>query len=162
MKSKSSKRIMHLMRKYSPSEPCSCEVCVGFCYRPGWWTVVEAGKAMDAGYGGRMMLEMSLDKTFGVLSPAFKGCEVNFALQLHSKKGCTFLKDKLCELHGTGYEPLECLVSHHARPGLGKQCHEDIGKEWNSAEGRSLVVRWANATGFISRLNIGFSKGITK
>ena len=57
---------------------------------------------MDAGYGNRMMLEMAPELTFGVLSPAFKGCEGNFALNEFSKNGCNFFKNSLCELFGTG------------------------------------------------------------
>ena len=25
-----------LNEKYPPFEPCSCEVCLGYCIRPGW------------------------------------------------------------------------------------------------------------------------------
>jgi hypothetical protein len=67
-----------LREKYQPSEPCSCHVRLGYCLRPGWWTITEAAKAIKAGYAGRMMLEISPEKPFGVLSPAFKGCETFF------------------------------------------------------------------------------------
>ncbi|MFN2152190.1 MAG: hypothetical protein ACK2T5_11375, partial [Anaerolineales bacterium] len=102
-----------MSRKYPPSEPCGCEVCVGFCLRPGWWSVDEVVRAMDAGYGPRMMLEMSPELTFGVLSPAFKGCEGDLATNLYFRNGCTFLKRTRCELYGTGYQPLECRFCHH-------------------------------------------------
>ena len=69
------KRSGPLYEKYPPSEPCSCEVCKAFCIRPGWWTVKEAARAIVEGYGNRMMLEIAPEFTFGVLSPAFKGCE---------------------------------------------------------------------------------------
>jgi hypothetical protein len=49
-----------------------------------------------------MMLEMSPELTFGVLSPAYKGNEGNLALQFFAGQGCTFLKNNLCELYGTG------------------------------------------------------------
>src|SRR5512135_674660 len=102
------KRILSLEEKYPDSEPCSCEICTAYCMRPGWWTVEEASEAIKAGYAKRMMLEMAPEMTFAVLSPAFKGNEVNFALNTFSKNGCNFLKDNLCELHGTGLQPLEC------------------------------------------------------
>lgn len=89
-----------------------------------------------------MMLEMSPDFSFGVLSPAFKGCEQNFALQKYAEYGCNFLVNDLCELHGTGYQPLECRFCHHTRAGLGDKCHGDIEKEWNTPEGQSLVDQW--------------------
>jgi len=132
---------------YQPSEPCSCNKCVSFCIRPGWWTVEEAAKAINAGMANRMMLEVSPGYSFGVLSPAFKGNECAFAYQIFAKQGCTFLKDNRCELFNTGFEPLECRYCHHDRPGLGKKCHHDIEKTWNTAIGKELVVLWTNIIG---------------
>jgi hypothetical protein len=130
-----------LAKNYPPSEPCSCSICRSYCIRPGWWTVEEASRAIDAGYGNRMMLEMSPDLTFGVLSPAFKGCEQDFALQQYSGFGCNFYVDGLCELYGTGYEPLECRFCHHLRRGLGEKCHADIEKDWRTPAGQTIVGR---------------------
>ncbi len=131
-----------LSEKYPPSEPCSCAVCLSFCARPGWWTVEEATRAFNAGYGERMMLEMAPERTFGVLSPAFKGNEGTYALQNYKDRGCNFLKDERCELHGTGFQPLECRFCHHDRPGQGPICHADLEKDWNTPEGQALVERW--------------------
>jgi hypothetical protein len=141
-----------LGEKYPPSKPCACPICIGYCQRPGWWTVAEAAHAIESGYGSRMMLEMSPDCTFGVLSPAFKGCEGNFALQCYADQGCTFLKDERCELFGTGCQPLECRYCHHDRAGRGQQCHTDIEQDWNTPAGRILIVRWSKAIGFWARL----------
>ena len=146
------KRRKRLAEKYPPSEPCSCPVCVSYCRRPGWWTVAEAASAIEAGYAGRMMLEISPDRSHGVLSPAFKGCELQFASEGFAAQGCTFLKDGLCELHGSGLMPLECHFCHHDRPGQGPRCHADIGKDWNTAAGRALVVHWSDLTDFWSRM----------
>ena len=137
-----------LARKYSPSKPCSCDICLNYCRRPGWWTVAQATKAVEAGYGGRMMLEMAPELTFGVLSPAYNGNEGNIALQIFARQGCTFLKDNLCELYGTGLQPLECRFSYHTRPGLGVKCHSDIEKDWYSQAGQKLIIRWGKSTGF--------------
>lgn len=142
-----------LAQRYPPSEPCSCTVCVSYCQRPGWWTVEQAAAAIQGGYAGRMMLEMSTERAFGVLAPAFKGCEGKFAAAGYSLRGCTFFDEGLCELHGTGLMPLECRFCHHDRPGLGPRCHADIGRSWNTASGRALIVRWSNLTGFWSRLH---------
>lgn len=136
------KRRPSLREKYPPSEPCSCVICRAYCLRPGWWTVEEAAKALKAGYGNRMMLELSPELTFGVLSPAFKGCERNIALQELSHNGCNFLKNGLCELHGTGYEPLECRFCHHLRPGLGQKCHADLERDWHTPAGQALIKKW--------------------
>ncbi len=137
-----------LQERFPPSEPCDCGICRSYCRRPGWWTVEEAAAALEAGYGGRMMLEMPPDRSFGVLSPAFKGCEQAFASEAHAHGGCTFLHDDRCELHGSGFEPLECSFCHHDRPGQGTRCHSAIEKDWNTAAGRTLVVRWSNQTSF--------------
>ena len=68
MKRKKGKRPVSLQEKYPSSEPCSCETCRTFCTRPGWWTVEEAARAISAGYGDRMMLEIAPEFAFGVLS----------------------------------------------------------------------------------------------
>lgn len=78
---KRKKKYNSLKERYPPSEPCSCEICRSYCIPPGWWTVEEATRAIKAGYGKRMMLEISPEMTFGVISPAFKGCEGNYDLQ---------------------------------------------------------------------------------
>lgn len=146
-----------LVERYPPSEPCDCQICLGYCLRPGWWTVAEAAGAIQAGYAGRMMLEMSPDRLFGVLSPAFKGCEVNFALDRYARRGCTFLQDNLCELYGSGWQPLECRFCHHDRPGQGLQCHADLEKDWHTPAGVALVVQWSKLTGLWERIYINCS-----
>jgi hypothetical protein len=137
-----------LIDKYPPSTSCSCEVCLNYCKRPGWWTVYEAEKAIKSGFASRMMLEMAPDRSFGVLSPAFKGCEMNFALQAFASKGCNFLNDDRCELYHTGNIPLECRFCHHDRKGLGPKCHTDLEKDWNTPQGQALVVKWSKLSGF--------------
>ena len=141
-----------LAERYPPSAPCSCEICLGYCARPGWWTVEEAGRAILA-YPQRIMLEMSPDRTFGVLSPAFIGCEGGFATNECAPNGCNFLKDGLCELYGTGVQPLECRFCHHDRPGLGPKCHADLEADWHTPAGQALVENWIRLTGFWGRQN---------
>ncbi len=133
-----------LADRYPPSPPCACETCAAYCRRPGWWTVKEAAAASERGYSARMMLELSPNRTFGALSPAFKGNEGYFALNDFSGRGCNFLMaDGRCELHGTGVQPLECRFCHHDRAGLGPRCHRDLENDWDSPAGRALVARWA-------------------
>ena len=131
-----------LYTRYPPSAPCDCLICRSYCLRPGWWTVDEAARAIKAGYAGRMMLELAPERTFGVLSPAFTGCEGNFALQAYAANGCTFLTGGRCALHGTGLQPLECRFCHHDRNGLGPQCHADIEQSWHTPQGQRLVAHW--------------------
>jgi hypothetical protein len=137
---------------YPPSAACSCAVCVSFCRRPGWWTVEQAARAIEAGLAGRMMLEIAPEGTFAVVAPAFRGCEGSFALQGFANRGCTFFTDGGCELHGTDLQPLECRFCHHERLGLGMKCHAAIEGDWNTAEGRALAVRWGWLTGVWERI----------
>jgi hypothetical protein len=146
------KRKRTLAARYPPSEPCSCEICVAYCRRPGWWTVEEAARAIEAGYGHRMMLEMAPEMTFGVLSPAFRGCEGALAENADAPRGCTFLRDQRCELHGTGFQPLECRFCHHDRPGLGPRCHAAIEQGWRVPPARTLITDWGRLVGLWDRL----------
>jgi hypothetical protein len=66
-------------------------ICLNYCRRPGWWAVAKAARAVNKGYAGRMMLEMSPELSFGVLSPAFSGNKANLAMQVFADQGCTFL-----------------------------------------------------------------------
>lgn len=105
---------------------------------------------MKAGYAQRMMLEMSPDFSFGVLAPAFKGCGGRFALEIFADDGCNFLKNDRCELFGTGLQPLECRFCHHDRQGLGDKCHHALERDWNTPEGKSLVVKWSNQVSLLN------------
>lgn len=140
-----------IKEQFLPSEPCACKICLSYCERPGWWTVEEAAKAIEEGLSTRMMLEISPEQNFGVLSPAFKGAESNYALEIFSTNKCTFLKDDLCELFDTGMQPLECRYCHHFRKGSGIKCHEAIENDWNTEAGKRLIVRWGNILGFWNR-----------
>ncbi len=139
---KKKKVFQSIYEKYPPSDPCDCNICKAYCIRPGWWTVEEASKAVKAGYSNRMMLELAPDFTFGVLSPAFKGCERYYALQEFAQNGCNFLVNGLCELHGTGLQPIECRYCHHLRKGMGEKCHLDLERDWNTTAGQKLVREW--------------------
>lgn len=82
------------------------------------------------------------------MSPAFRGCESNFSLQEYALNGCTFLNNGACEIHNTGYLPLECAFCHHSRPGEGPRCHDYLEEQWNSKEGRHLVRKWMKKVRF--------------
>lgn len=141
-----------LAQKYPPSPACACEICVRFCRRPGWWTVSQARRAIQAGFGARMMLEVSPALDCGVLAPAFVGCEGNFALAELSGGGCTFIKDGLCELHNTPHMPLECRFCHHARLGAGARCHNELAQDWHTQGGQALVADWLQKYGMRARI----------
>lgn len=152
-----SKRKIDLHKKYPPSPPCSCPICLDYCIRPGWWTVAEAARAIESGLGSRMMLEIAPDLSFGVLSPAFNGCQDSVATNAHARNGCNFLlPDQRCELHGTGHQPLECRFWHHDRIGQGQQCHADLEEDWNSPAGRALAEKWYRLNRLWERVDLPF------
>jgi len=64
------------------------------------------------------------------------------------------LMDGLCELFGTGLEPLECRFCHHLRVGLGEKCHADIEKDWQTLAGQVLVKKWIVQSGILLRYKI--------
>jgi hypothetical protein len=152
MAKQKAKQTKTLAEKYPPSEPCTCDICLRYCVRPGWWTVEEAARAFDAGYGARMMLELAPELTFGVLSPAFRGCERSLATNQSARNGCNFLKKERCELYGTGHQPLECRFCHHDRHGLGPKCHADVEKDWKTPAGQALVQKWIKQVGVLYRV----------
>ncbi len=131
-----------LYRRFPPSEPCSCDVCRYFCHRPGWPLVSEARSAIESGLAGRLMLEFSPDRSFAVLAPAFRGNEAFFALAEYSVNICTFYSDGKCRIFGKPYQPIECRFCHHSRLGSGMACHEETGRDWNTAKGKRLVRQW--------------------
>lgn len=144
----------NLYKKYPPSKPCNCEICKNYCKRPGWWTVDQAESAINAGYANRMMLEISPEMDFGVISPAFRGCEGNIAVNTYSLNGCNFYKNSLCELHSTIHIPLECRFCHHERTGMGNKCHLDIERDWKTPKGQKLVKKWGDIVGLWEKLRV--------
>jgi hypothetical protein len=139
---------MNIYTLFPPSESCTCDICRNYCKRSGWWTVDEFEKILKTPFYKRVMLEVSPELTFGVLSPAFKGCENNFALQEYSKNGCTFLKNNLCELYETGNQPLECKFCHHDRIGKGIECHQALENQWNTVKGQKIIRHWIKMVDF--------------
>lgn len=108
---KRKKKHRSLRDKYPPSEPCSCEICRSYCVRPGWWTVEEASKAIKAGYGHRMMLEIAPEMTFGVLSPAFKGCEGFMLCRSIQKTDAIFIQTAFVSFSGQVCRPLNAAIA---------------------------------------------------
>ncbi len=139
---KRNKPTLPLAERFPPSEACSCVVCRGYCARPGRWSVDQAQKALLAGYGVQMMLELSPDRKYGVLSPAFRGCEGMVSLQEYAQNGCTFFRHGLCALFHTGFEPLECRYCHHDRAGQVTICLDALMQDWLTPAGQALVRSW--------------------
>ncbi|MBR7101931.1 MAG: hypothetical protein IKC74_06570 [Clostridia bacterium] len=143
---------MNLKAMFPPSNGCTCSICQSYCKRPGWWTVDQAELAITLGYADRMMMEISPDFRYAVLSPAFYGCEGYIATNEASKNYCNFLKNGLCELHNTKILPLECAFCHHERTGQGKICHDAISMEWKTLRGQGLVAKWQDIVNLDEKL----------
>jgi len=141
-----------LFEKFKASLACDCDICRDFCKRPGWWTVDQAKNAIKSGLAPRMMMEISPEFNFAVLSPAFYGCEGFIATQEGAQTGCNFQKDGLCELHNTEFLPLECAFCHHDRIGEGEICHKAIEDDWKTFRGQNLVRRWQKKVDFEQKL----------
>lgn len=131
---------------FPPSASCHFDVRQS-CQRTGWWTVEEAQRAMKNGLSLRMMLDVSPDLSYGVLSPAYRGCEGNVALNSLKKNGCAFDADGSCRLHNTGLQPLECRFCHHTRVDLELKCHEALDWDWRTPQGQALVQAWTKEVG---------------
>lgn len=142
----------NIYNRYPHSQSCSCEVCKSFCKRPGWWTPEQTKEIIKVGYYNKIMLEISPELTFGVLSPAFKGCEMNIAINLFKENWCTFYHNGLCDLHNTPYLPLECAFCNHDSKGQGQKCHTDIEQLWKSKENQKIIKEWGEMVGLWERL----------
>jgi hypothetical protein len=142
-----------LLRNYPPSVSCDCGICKSYCKRPGWWSVEQAELAINE-LANRMMLEVSPEFSFVVLSPAFSGNECKAAQNIFAKNGCNFLKEGLCELHSTKHIPLECSFCHHERVGLGIKCHSALESNWHTNRGQRLARSWCNIVGYTEGLDI--------
>lgn len=109
---------MKFLKSVTPPQQVAPAMCAEIIAdAPVGGTVGQARRAIEKGYASRMMLEISPDFKFAVLSPAFYGCEGFIATNDGAKNGCNFLKEGMCELHDTDFLPLECAFCHHERVG---------------------------------------------
>ena len=143
-----------LEQKFPASPGCSCKICQSYCQRPGWWTIEQAETAINKGYAHRMMMEISPQFDFAVLSPAFYGCEGFIATNEGARRGCNFLKNGMCELHSTEILPLECAFCHHDRVGEGIKCHKELEFHWKTMKAQNVVLRWQKIVKLDEKINL--------
>ena len=137
---------------------CTCERCADLCRRnPGWMTPTEARGAIAAGYGPRLMCdwlepseELGNNDRIHVLAPASVGCEGWYAPEFDiwelmigppNKGKCIFFKTGLCEIHESGFKPLQCREALACGEKVGIDNYE-MARLWNSDDGRELVDFW--------------------
>lgn len=145
------------------SKSCHCPRCVNLClHNPGWMTPTEAELAIKAGLSNRLMRdwlepsdEIKNKERIYVLCPASEGCEGKDAPDFDmyelimssltgslSKGECTFLNEhNRCELHTTGFKPIECRLNFGCRPRVSIRNHT-VAKLWNTPKGRAVLAKW--------------------
>ena len=135
---------------------CNCIQCRAACeFIPGWMTPAEARKAIAKGLAHRLMLCWhggGGHKRIYVLSPAVAGYEGKIGPQAvmsgkEWKKGtCTFFGKQRCEIHGSGFKPLECRLALCCNVAIGRQADDAhahaIPRAWDSWRGRRIIKRW--------------------
>lgn len=142
---------MSLDALFPDSPPCDCEECKAMCKRPCWPTPEDAQAILDAGLGGRMMLDgwnPSEEHPKGILllAPACPGHEGTNA-PINPRKSCTFLNaEGQCELHSLGLKPKEGRAAHHASTYKGN-IHLAVAESWIGEEGEEIVDRWCKERG---------------
>ena len=122
---------------------CTCSACVEMCgICPCIPTPDEAEQMLDHGYGQRMSSrEVYKIDSFHILCPSVRGHECQHDMT-HFSGGCTFLKDGLCEIHDSGFKPLEGRAVHHDDDYSTEGMHEYIINRWDNREGRRVFRRW--------------------
>lgn len=138
---------------------CDCEGYRRGCmYNPGWMTVGEAQKAVEAGFGDRLMLDWWDTDGGGrlyLLCPASTGSQGNFAPEQPEDFWEAYFWEKgtrvlfvagRCAIHESGFKPWECRHAHHDRTTFRGRDHADFAAlvaGWDTAEGSALVEAWS-------------------
>lgn len=129
---------------------CKCEDCAGACLvKSGRFTPREASKAINAGLAKKMMAEtdvLSLSKVY-ILTPATKGYGGKMAPLMSfisyffgETYPCIFFKKGLCQIHDSGFKPVECRKLIH-----GNKEPFDVDalvKQWDTELGRKVLRKW--------------------
>jgi Fe-S-cluster containining protein len=125
---------------------CDCSNCKGCCIEvPGWFTPAEALLAIEAGFANRL----SAVKEDGVIAIAPSPVGYEGQEKRHGPGICNFFtKDGLCEIHDSGFKPIECRTGFGCSPGSDYPELETMHEMWVSEEGQNAVKIWrkANAT----------------
>jgi Fe-S-cluster containining protein len=104
-----------MLPDYQETE-CSCSECRDMCKTRCWPSPEEARKMIEAGLAERMMKEIhyihDVEGEVHVVCPAIPNFGGKGAPWVIARKGCVFFrKDQKCELHGTGYKPIEARLA---------------------------------------------------
>ena len=84
---------------------CACEACRKECERrPGWFAPGEAIRAIEAGHADRLTIVVD-HAGVPAIAPIGDG-PFGFIGR------CTFFKNDRCEIHDSGFKPIECRMGY--------------------------------------------------
>ena len=145
---------------------CTCAKCIEACQcHPGWFSPIEAEKAIDEGYARMLMLDFLGDSTSNpivyVLSPASLNYEgkcaptmpSSWVLRIGWVRGpCVFLTEEgRCTIHNTDFKPIECKKAYLCAPlsdaEIDKE-HMSVARMWLSPRGKKVIERWKKEVDF--------------
>lgn len=129
-----------------PSE-CSCERCREACENvPGMFHPAEAMLAIAAGHAKRLVPHLLIRTGITVIAPGAYHPEIGERYG-HQRIGrCTFLDAGKCELHHTGFKPIECREARLCAPRRMTDEEADrFDKLWDTPEGEAALKAWMDA-----------------
>lgn len=133
---------------------CSCVHCVRACRRiPGVFHPVEALRAVRAGLASDLMLAPTYEQVTRQMITALMPVSLSFytdvnraavnhrSCQDHAAGPCTFLNaDERCEIHDTGFKPMECRKAVLCGPKEDPGDRERLA--WLTPVGRHVINIW--------------------
>lgn len=100
----------------------------------------EAEAAMKAGLAHSLMLDYWVaEDNIEVLCPAILGY-LGTDAPFWPDGQCTFLKKNRCEIHDSGFKPLQCRMAKGCT-GEGTD-KKDFVKIWDTDPARALISKW--------------------
>lgn len=140
---------------------CNCRRCQVLCERtPGWFLPSEAMAALAAGHARSMMRDWlepdgkaGTDERIYVLSPAVCGhggddapepdSPFDYVLKDWVAGTCVFLRNGLCDLHTSGFKPVQCRTAFGCRQKNPEyQDKYAVARAWQTDEGRAALAQW--------------------
>ena len=138
---------------------CSCDECKSMCINPCWPTPDEARELIDNGYADKLILRRTQVKLDGehnyyepvwILSIADKKHHSTLVDSCYNE--CIFWNsDKMCDLHGTDFKPLEAMLAYHKEDPedpFQNELHEWIIESWCNNDALRLIEEWAELVGY--------------
>ena len=136
-------------------ESCTCDICRRACLNPGWFSPDEAASVLHAGLAHKLMKDwiepceqVGNAERIYILAPASLGHEGKNAPELDdfflyriigwNKGQCTFLNNGRCDIHNSGFKPLQCRGFFHGE----SIDNYTMAKLWDNTTARAIVDVW--------------------